>query len=419
MNEAALAPASAPTPDTDCLVIGAGPAGLMATETVARAGYSVLVLDAMPNPARKFLMAGRGGLNLTHSEKLHDFISRYGEARSWLAPVLRQFTPQDLIDWCHDLGIETFVGSSGRVFPKTFKASPLLRAWLARLNSQSVRFALRHRFTGFDQNKNALFATEQGTVSLSARTRILALGGASWPKLGSRGDWVPLLAEQGVDIAPFKPSNMAVHVAWSSHITDRFAGTPIKRVSLTHGGQSVRGEAVLTQTGLEGGAVYALSASIRSALERDPSTTLMLDLRPDMPEKILRERLQSPRGKTSQSTFLHRAAGLAPVGIALMREACGGPLPDDPAAMLRLIKTLPVTIHGVAGLERAISSAGGIRRSALDDHFMLTAMPGVFACGEMLDWEAPTGGYLLQATFAQGHKAGLGAIEYLQHTQRA
>lgn len=403
---------------TDCLVIGAGPAGLMAAETLAQAGYQVVVADAMPNPARKFLMAGRGGLNLTHSEKLFDFIGRYGEARTWVAPLLRQFTPQDLIAWCHGLGIETFVGSSGRVFPKTFKASPLLRAWLARLNALDVRFALRHRFTGFDDKMVAQFETAEGLCSLPARTIILALGGASWPKLGSRGDWVGILHEKGVEIAPFKPSNMAVTVAWSPHITTRFAGEPIKRVSLTHGAQQIRGEAVLTQTGLEGGAVYALSASIRTALETAPTTVLTLDLRPDMPEKILLERLKSPRGKASQSTFLHRAAGLAPIGIALMREACGGPLPDDAASLLRLIKTLPVTITGVGGLDRAISSAGGIRRDALDEHLMLKALTGVFACGEMLDWEAPTGGYLLQACFAQGHAAGLGAIRWLQQQPR-
>ena len=407
------------TPKTDCLVIGAGPAGLMAAETLARAGYKVVIADGMPNPARKFLMAGRGGLNLTHSEKLFDFIGRYGEARNWLAPVLRQFSPQDLIEWCHTLGIETFIGSSGRVFPKTFKASPLLRAWLVRLNELDVHFRLRHRFTGFDPDKNARFDTENGPVTLRARTRILALGGASWPKLGSRGDWVTALEQEGVAVTPFKPSNMAVTVAWSSHITTRFAGEPIKRVSLTHGNQVIRGEAVLTATGLEGGAVYALSASIRTALENAASTVVTLDLRPDMPEKILLERLKTPRGKASQSTFLHRAAGLAPIGIALMREACGGPLPDDAPSLLRLIKTLPVTVTGVAGLERAISSAGGIRREAMGDDFQLKAMDGVFACGEMLDWEAPTGGYLLQATFAQGRAAGLGALKWLQQNHPA
>ena len=410
--------ANSPTQMTDCLVIGAGPAGLMAAETIAQAGFSVCIADAMPNPARKFLMAGRGGLNLTHSEKLFDFISRYGEARRWLAPVLRQFTPQDLTEWCHELGIETFVGSSGRVFPKTFKASPLLRAWLARLNQRNIRFALRHRFTGFDAHKNPLFTTENGTTTLHPRVIVFALGGASWPKLGSRGDWIDIMTQQGVDIAPFKPSNMGVEVVWSSHIIERFSGTPIKRVSLTHGGQTVRGEAVLTQKGLEGGAVYALSASIRTALESNASTVLLLDLRPDMPEKILLERLQNPRGKTSQSTFLHRAAGLAPIGIALMREACGGPLPDDARQLLRLIKSLPVPIQALGGLERAISSAGGIRREALDDHFMLKAMEGIFACGEMLDWEAPTGGYLLQACFAQGYVAGQGAINWLQNHPR-
>jgi uncharacterized flavoprotein (TIGR03862 family) len=405
------------TLETDCLVIGAGPAGLMAAETLAVAGQSVLVADAMPNPARKFLMAGRGGLNLTHSEPLFDFIARYGEARGWLAPTIRQFNPQDLIAWCHALGEETFVGSSGRVFPKSFKASPLLRAWLKRLNERGVGFAMRHRFTQFDAHGQAQFTTPEGPVTIKAKAIVLALGGASWPKLGSRGDWVPALQAQGIAIRPFLPSNMGVFVNWSDHIVPRFAGEPIKRVTLTHGPQVARGEAVLTQAGLEGGAIYALSASIRTALQTSPTTVLTLDLRPDMPEKILLERLQQPRGKASQSTFLHRAAGLAPIGIALLREACGGPLPQDALALARLIKALPVTLTGCAGLERAISSAGGIMRDAVDEHFMLKAMAGVFVCGEMLDWEAPTGGYLLQACFAQGYGAALGVTHWLnQHS---
>ena len=401
------------TLETDILVIGAGPAGLKAAETLAAAGQSVLVADAMPNPARKFLMAGRGGLNLTHSEALFDFIARYGEARGWLAPTIRQFDPQDLIEWCHALGEETFVGSSGRVFPKSFKASPLLRAWLKRLNEKGVGFALRHRFTDFDADGQAQFTTAEGPVSVKAKAIVLALGGASWPKLGSRGDWVATLQAHGIAIRPFLPSNMGVLVNWSDHIVPRFAGEPIKRVTLTHGKQVARGEAVLTQTGLEGGAIYALSASIRTALQTSPTTVLTLDLRPDMPEKILIERLQQPRGKASQSTFLHRAAGLAPIGIALLREACGGPLPQDALALARMIKALPVTLTGCAGLERAISSAGGIMRDAVDEHFMLKAMAGVFVCGEMLDWEAPTGGYLLQACFAQGYAAALGVTHWL------
>ena len=404
---------------TDILVIGAGPAGLMAAETLATAGHRVLVADAMPSPARKFLMAGRGGLNLTHSEALFDFIARYGEARGWLAPAIRQFDPQDLIEWCHALGEETFVGSSGRVFPQSFKASPLLRAWLKHLNELGVRFVSRHHFTDFDAAGRALFTTEQGMVAIKANATVLALGGASWPRLGSRGDWVAPLQRHGVKIRPLTPSNMGVHVDWSDHIVPRFAGEPIKRVTFTHGKQTTRGEAVLTQTGLEGGAVYALSASIRTALEAQPTTILTLDLRPDMPEKILLERLQQPRGKASQSTFLHRAAGLAPIGIALLREACGGPLPQEAVALMRLIKALPVTVTGFAGLDRAISSAGGIMREAVDDHFMLKALTGVFVCGEMLDWEAPTGGYLLQACFAQGRAAAQGVEQWLQHKTTA
>ena len=402
---------------SDILVVGAGPAGLMAAETLASAGHQVLVADAMPSPARKFLMAGRGGLNLTHSEALFDFIARYGDARGWLAPAIRQFDPQDLIAWCHGLGEETFTGSSGRVFPKSFKASPLLRAWLTRLKGLGVRFVSRHRLVDFDDTGRALFSSEQGDVAIKAKAIVLALGGASWPKLGSRGDWVEMLARHGVKISPLTPSNMGIHVAWSDHIVPRFAGQPIKRVTITHGKQTIRGEAVLTQTGLEGGAIYALSASIRTALDSAPKTVLTLDLRPDMPEKILLERLQQPRGKASQSTFLHRAAGLAPIGIALLREACGGPLPQEAASLMRLIKALPVTVTGFAGLDRAISSAGGVMREAVDAHFMLKALTGVFVCGEMLDWEAPTGGYLLQACFAQGRAAAQGVAHWLEQTK--
>jgi uncharacterized flavoprotein (TIGR03862 family) len=402
-----------PLQHTEILVIGAGPAGLMAADRLSSRGYGVRVVDAMPSPARKFLMAGRGGLNLTHSEPLFDFIGRYREARSWLAPMIRQFDPHALIDWCHDLGEETFVGSSGRVFPKSFKASPLLRAWLNRLNRQGVTFAFRHRFTDFNHAGHALLLTEKGAVTIKAKAIVLALGGASWPKLGSRGDWVETLQSRGITVHPFVPANMAVLVDWSDHIIPRFGGEPIKRVELHHNQQTVRGETVLTQSGLEGGAIYALSASIRKALQSQPTTRLTLDLRPDMPEKILIERLQQPRGKASQSTFLHRAAGLAPIGIALMREACGGPLPQDASALTRLIKALPLTITGIAGLERAISSAGGIARDMLDDQLMLKALPGVFACGEMLDWEAPTGGYLLQACFAQGHAVAHGIEQWL------
>ena len=410
---APLAPRKTDILDTDILVIGAGPSGLMAADRLAQRGYRVLVADAMPSPARKFLMAGRGGLNLTHSEPLFDFIGRYGDARSWLAPLLRRFDPQALMTWCENLGEPTFTGSSGRVFPKSFKASPLLRAWLKRLNENGVGFLMRHRLMDLTAEHTALFDTDQGPRSLKARAILLALGGASWPRLGSKGDWTAMLQRHGIVIHPFEPANMGVMLNWSDHLVSRFAGEPIKRVALTHAGQTIRGEAIVTSRGLEGGAIYALSASLRTALKADPHTILTLDLRPDMPERILIERLQQPRGKTSQSTFLHRAAGLAPIGIALLRESCGGPLPQEAATLARLIKALPLTITGIAGLERAISSAGGIARTELDAHLMLKKLPGVFACGEMLDWEAPTGGYLLQACFAQGDAAAHGIDTWL------
>lgn len=391
-------------------VIGAGPAGLMAAERLAQAGRRVVVHERMPSVARKFLMAGRGGLNLTHSEPPDRFQRRYAEAQGVVTPWLSCFTPADLITWAEGLGQETFVGSSGRVFPKALKASPLLRAWLARLNGLGVEVRTRSRWTGW-RDQALTFDTPDGERIEPASAVVLALGGASWPRLGSDGGWMNLLQAEGVAVAPFRPANAGVDIAWSPPLIDRFAGSPLKGVALSIGDQRVRGEALLSAYGLEGGAVYALFAPIRHAVERDGRAVLHLDLRPDASVQDLARRLSRPRGKDSLSNWLRKALGLAPVAVALLREA--GDIPTEPEALAARLKTLPLTVTGVQGLERAISSAGGVRLDQVDARLMLTARPGVFIAGEMLDWEAPTGGYLLQASFASGVVAAEGVLAWL------
>jgi uncharacterized flavoprotein (TIGR03862 family) len=392
-------------------VIGSGPAGLIAAERLAAAGVAVTVHDRMPSPGRKFLLAGRGGLNLTHTEPFADFVGRYADAAPRLRPILEAFRPEDLADWAENLGEATFAGSSGRVFPKSFKASPLLRKWLARLDRLGVRLALRRRWTGWTADGALRFEGPEGEEIVRADAVLLALGGASWPRMGSDGAWTTILAEAGVPIAPLRPSNMGFEVEWSEIMRRKFAGEPIKRAFFSHKGRAVRGEAVVTEHGIEGGAVYALSAPLRETIAAEGSADLMIDLRPDMAEDRIAERLSAPRGKASQATFLHRAAGLSPVGIALMRESTGGPLPSDARALARLVKAVPIRISGMRPIERAISTAGGVRLDAVEDDLMLKALPGVFVAGEMLDWEAPTGGYLLTACFATGVRAAEGILK--------
>jgi hypothetical protein len=390
-------------------VIGAGPAGLMAAETVAAAGRSVVVFDRMPSIGRKLLIAGRGGLNLTHSEPRDAFLARYGGAGAWLTPAIAAFPPAALIAWAEGLGQETFTGSSGRVFPRAMKASPLLRAWLARLDAQGVRIATRHRWIGRDDDGTLRFDVPSGPVTLRPAAAVLALGGASWPRLGSDGGWTTLLP--GIRIAPLVAANCGVMVAWSAMFRSRHAGAPLKRIGITFRDRTVRGEAMITESGLEGGAVYALSAALRDGVAAEGGATLTLDLRPDLAHAALAERVAAPRRGQSLSTFLRKAAGLSPPAIGLVQEALhAGSAADDLAG---LIKALPLTVTGMAGLARAISSAGGIVADEIDAHFMLHRLPGVFACGEMLDWEAPTGGYLLQACFATGVAAGHGVLAYL------
>jgi uncharacterized flavoprotein (TIGR03862 family) len=377
----------------------------MAAEAAADSGAAVTVFDHMPSPARKLLIAGRGGLNLTHSEPLERFLDRYGAARGRLEGAIRAFPPEALVAWCEGLGQETFTGSSGRVFPKAMKASPLLRAWLARLAGRGVVLRARHRWAGFAPDGSLRFATPEGEMLQRPRATVLALGGASWPRLGSDGGWVSLLP--GCAIVTLRAANMGFAVAWSAPLRARFAGTPLKRIALTFGGRTVRGEAMVTDRGIEGGAVYALSAALREGIAAAGEATLLVDLRPDLAPEELARKLGERPGAVTLSNHLRRAGGLAPVAIALVQEALhAGAARDDLAA---LVKAVPLRLTAPFAIERAISSAGGLAWSEVDDRFMLTRHPGVFACGEMLDWEAPTGGYLLQACFATGRAAGRAA----------
>jgi uncharacterized flavoprotein (TIGR03862 family) len=398
-------------------IIGAGPAGLMAAEVLAQGGAQVTAYDAMPSAGRKFLMAGRGGLNLTHSEPLPEFLKRYRETMPQLVPAIKAFPQDSLCEWSEALGQPTFVGSSGRVFPKAMKASPLLRAWLRRLDSMGVQLALRHRWTGWNERGGLLFQTPDGQRVVEAHTTVLALGGASWPRLGSDGVWVETLAAKGVTISPLRPANSGFTVDWSDIFRDRFEGQPLKGVALSFGVHTARGEAIITRTGIEGGAVYALSAELRVAVLRSRQATLQIALRPDLEISDLTGRLSAPKGKQSQSNFLRKAAHLSPVAIGLLQEAAkasGASLSLlSPADLARLINAVPVTLTGTAPIARAISTAGGISFDELDADFMLRRLPGVFAAGEMLDWEAPTGGYLLQASFATGVAAGKGVLKWL------
>lgn len=399
-------------------VIGAGPAGLMAAEVLAQGGVGVAVYDAMASAGRKFLMAGRGGLNLTHSEPLPAFLARYREAASWLEPSISAFPPQALREWSAALGQSTFVGSSGRVFPESFKASPLLRAWLRRLDSQGVRFAFRHRWTGWDDSGRLRFQMPAGERLVDARATILALGGASWPRLGSDGTWVDLLAAKGVAISPLHPANCGFAVAWSDVFRDRFEGQPLKGVEFKFGSLAVRGEAMITRSGVEGGAIYALSAELRETISQSGEATLHIALRPDLSLHDLAARSSAPRGKQSLSNFLRKAINLPPIAIGLLQETAissGSSLSSlSPQALADLINAVPIKLSGVAPITRAISTAGGIARDELDEDCMLRRLPGVFAAGEMLDWEAPTGGYLLQASFATGAAAGRGVLRWLK-----
>jgi hypothetical protein len=402
-------------------VVGGGPAGLMAAEIAARGGARVTVYDGMPTFGRKFLMAGRGGLNLTHSEMLPQFLERYGTAAPHLHAAIEAFSPERVRQWCEALGQPTFTGTSGRVFPKAMKASPLLRAWLRELDHLGVAFRPRHRFTGRDATGDLSFDTPQGAIAVSADAVVLALGGASWPKLGSDGEWAGSMSAAGVSVSRLRAANCGFLIAWSEKFRNENAGAPLKRIALSFGGATVRGECVVTAKGLEGGAIYALSAPLRDGIERDGEAPLHVDLRPDVSEAALTEMLAASRGKQSLSTFLRKRTGLPPVAVALLHEAAIAQetllAGYSPVALAALIKQVPLRLTGIASIEKAISTAGGIAFDALDPHYMLRRMPGVFAAGEMLDWEAPTGGYLLQACLATGAAAGRGALCWLAGKQ--
>lgn len=402
-------------------IIGGGPAGLMAAEylTGAQTGRRVIVFERKATPARKFLMAGRGGLNITHSEDLSRFLPRYGAAQAQVSRWIDGFTPQDMRDWCEGLGEPTFVGSSGRVFPRSMKASPLLRSWRARIEGMGAEIRTHHDWQGWDEAGDLVFLNAHGAkVTVSPAATLLALGGGSWARLGSDGGWVAPLAARGVDIAPLQPANCGFNVAWSPYLRDRFAGHPLKPVTLTVQGQSQRGEIMITQNGIEGGAVYALSAHAREACARDGQVVFHLDLRPDTPLEALRDRLAQGRGGLSFSNLLRRQAGLSGVAAALLQESGDDIKTFSPAQLAARIKNVPLAAQGTAPMDRAISTAGGIRLPALDDRMMIRALPGVFAAGEMLDWEAPTGGYLLQATFASARAAAAGLADYLSSADR-
>ena len=394
-------------------VIGAGPAGLMAAEQLAKAGLAVVVHDAMPSVGRKLLMAGRGGLNLTHSEGIDAFVGRYGAAAGSVGAWLDRFSPTHLIGWAEGLGQPVFTGSSGRVFPRAMKASPLLRAWLARLAGLGVEVRTRSRWSAFrrsDEGLEWVFDTPDGERIERPDAVVLAMGGASWPRLGSDGAWAAML--EGVAVEPFRPSNVGFDVAWSGVFADRFAGQPLKPLAMTFDGQTVRGEAIVTRYGIEGGAVYALSAALRDAIEREGTAVLTVDLRPDLSVEALAGRLARPHGKDSVTNWLRKAGGLSPVAVGLLREI-PGELPQGSDKLAKRIKAVRLTLTGVQGLARAISSAGGVRLDQLDEGLMLKTMPGVFVAGEMLDWEAPTGGYLLQASMASGATAADGVVRWL------
>lgn len=382
------------------VIIGAGPAGLMAAEILSAAGLRVDIYDRMPSVARKFLMAGRGGLNLTHSEPFERFVTRYGKRAPLLRPALEAFTPKDLRAWADGLGAESFVGSSGRVFPKAMKASPLLRAWLKRLEARGVRLHTRHDWRGWAKEDSSDTLLFNDDVRVTPTVTILALGGASWPRLGGDGGWASLLADKGVEVAPFQPANVGFLTNWSAHFADRFAGEPLKNIAVTFAGREVKGELMLTRAGLEGGAIYALSAALRDAITKDGHADLLIDLRPELSVDQVINKLKRASPKDSQSNRLRKALNLSPAAVALVHETKAGD-----------IKAVTVRLTDAQGLERAISSAGGIRFEALTPDFELKALPGVYAVGEMLDWEAPTGGYLLQACFSTAVAAARAILE--------
>lgn len=394
------------------VIIGGGPSGLMAAEIIAAAGHQVAIYDAMPTLGRKFLMAGRGGLNLTHSEPLIKFITRYFEASDWLSPYIKNFDPQKLQKWCEELGQETFIGSSGRIFPRSMKASPLLRSWLKRLDAIGVRFFLRHKWQGFEGD-HLIFSNEENIIKIKPDATLLALGGASWPHLGSDGSWVEILSKCGVKISPLRPANCGFVTKWSQYLINNFHGTPLKSIAIKHKNFSHKGEMIITKQGIEGNAVYALSAYLRESIASEGEAILYIDLRPEMSLADLAKKLQI-QGKKSLSNYL-RKAGFAPVASALLNELISAEKLKNamPEILAGYLKNLPIILTATTDINRAISSAGGIKRESLDENLMLKNKRGVFVAGEMIDWEAPTGGYLLQACFSTAVAAAKGVVRFV------
>ncbi|HEX5391804.1 MAG TPA: TIGR03862 family flavoprotein [Rhodocyclaceae bacterium] len=409
--------------DIEIAIIGGGPAGLMAAEVLAAAGYRVDVFEAMPSLGRKFLMAGKGGMNITHSEETGAFLSRYGDRRPWLEPMLARFGAEALREWIHGLGIETFIGTSGRVFPREMKAAPLLRAWLHRLREAGVRFHVRHRWLGWDAEGALRFSTPDGESQVRSAATVLALGGGSWAKLGSDGAWVPLLRDQQVSVAPLKPSNCGFDVGWTPYFRERFAGQPVKSLAASCvDAKGVihqrRGECLVSASGIEGGLIYALSAPLRNVIEASGHAVLHLDLLPDRTlEQVQAETCRS-RGSRSLSSHLQSRLGITGVKAGLLRECLSKDEMNDPLRLAAALKALPLALVRPRPLDEAISTAGGVEQQALGDTLMLKNKAGVFCAGEMLDWEAPTGGYLLTACFATGRAAGEGVARWLK-TQKS
>ena len=406
------------------IIIGGGPAGLMSAEIIATAGYNVKIFDAMPSFGRKFLLAGRGGLNLTHSESFEKFVKNYFEAKDWLEPCIKEFDANKLQKWCHDLGQETFIGSSGRIFPKTMKTSPLLRGWLKKLDNLGVKFYPNHQWQGFDGQDLIFKNRENNLIREKSDATLLALGGASWPHLGSNGKWVEILSPFGVEMSKFEPSNCGFISNWSEFFSQKFAGTPIKSVAITHKNITRKGEFVITKNGIEGNAVYALSSYLRDTIKAEGKAILYLDLRPEMSLENLAKKLpineknsleKNLKGKKSFSNYLQKA-GFANYTNSLLRELIGIEKIKnaDSHLMAKYLKNLPIILTSSANIDRAISSAGGIKKEYFDDNFMLKNLPGIFVAGEMLDWEAPTGGYLLQGCFSTAVQASNGVLKFLK-----
>ena len=400
-------------------IIGGGPAGLMAAEWLAQGGVHVNLYDAMPSVGRKILIAGKGGLNLAHSEPTEQFLSRYGARRTQLEPMLNQFGPDAVQSWVHGLGIDTFIGSSGRIFPADMKAAPLLRAWLHRLRTAGVVFHMRHRWLGWNNNGKLRFETPQGEKSVTADAVILALGGGSWPKLGSTGAWVSLLAERGVPIAPLLPSNCGFDVGWTDHFRERFGGRPLKNVILTFTDKNgnifqQQGEFIITETGVEGSLIYAASAQLRDEIAAVGNATIQLDLTPHKSVSSLSKKLARPRGSKSISSHMKSRVGITGVKAGLLHEFISSADFQQPAKLAAAIKSLPIPLIAPRPLAEAISSAGGVLFDAVDAQLMIRTIPGLFCAGEMLDWEAPTGGYLLTACLASGRTAAQGVLAWLK-----